>query len=302
MIMQSPDDYDFDDPKYQADIDHLLDRIAARRRADRSRFEDPLTLLVDYIYGNPYVRQRPQADEPQEPVKQIEKPLPEALPMASTVDELRANLGKRKGTRSGRKVKPIPDKPTLDLDQIEKMFQRGATLAQIRAHLRVGMQTLKLELLLHLPHIAEEASKRRGRKPKEIDIERVRQMRDEGMALHLISAALQVDHKRLLDLMRVEAPQLMPRLDAIDTSEVLRLHAEGLTQVQIAAELGCCAISVYRRIKQARQEDEVTEPQAEETRVREMRARGVGWKKIAAELHASRERLRSMYGELSTST
>jgi hypothetical protein len=79
------------------------------------------------------VRQRPQAEEPQEPVKQIEKPLPEALPAASTVDELRANLGKRKGTRSGRKVKPIPDKPTLDLDLIEKMFQRGATLAQIRS-------------------------------------------------------------------------------------------------------------------------------------------------------------------------
>ena len=301
LAVHSPDDYDFDDPKYQADLDRLLDRLAARRRADRSRFEDPLSRLVDHIYGNPYVRQRPQAEEPQEPVKQIEKPLPEALPVASTVDELRAHLGKRKGPRSGRKVKPIPDKPTLDLDLIEKMFQRGATLAQIRAHLRVGMQTLKLELLLHLPHIAEEASKRRGRKPKEIDIEQVRQMREEGMALHLISAALGVDYKRLVDLVSAE-PSLKRRLGSVDTAEVLRLHAEGLTQTQIAAELGCCAISVYRRIKQARQEDEATEQSAEETKVREMRSRGVGWKKIAAELHASRERLRSMYGELSTST
>lgn len=30
MIMQSPDDYDFDDPKYQAELDRLLDRLAAR--------------------------------------------------------------------------------------------------------------------------------------------------------------------------------------------------------------------------------------------------------------------------------
>jgi DNA invertase Pin-like site-specific DNA recombinase len=122
------------------------------------------------------------------------------------------------------------------------------------------MQTLKLELLLHLPHIAEEASKRRGRKPKEIDIEQVRQMREEGMALHLISAALGVDYKRLVDLVSAE-PSLKRRLGSVDTAEVLRLHAEGLTQTQIAAELGCCAISVYRRIKQARQEDEATEQQ-----------------------------------------
>lgn len=250
MIMQSPDDYDFNDPKYQAELDRLLDRLAARRRADRSRFEDPLTRLLDATFGNPHVRHRPQAEEPQEPVK----PLPDAPPAASIVEELRVNLNKRKGARRGRKVQQRTDAPTLDIELIERMFQSGATLAQIRAHLRVGAQTLKLELLTHLPHVAEEASKRRGRKPKEIDIGRVRQMREEGMTLHLISETLGVSHNRLLAAIGAE-PSLKKRLGSVDTASVLRLHAEGLTQAQIAAALGCCDASVYRRLKQARLDD-----------------------------------------------
>lgn len=286
MIMQSPDDYDFNDPKYQAELDRLLDRLAARRRADRSRFEDPLTRLLDATFGNPHVRHRPQAEEPQEPVK----PLPDAPPAASIVEELRANLGKRKG----RKVKQRTDAPTLDIELIEKMFQSGATLAQIRAHLRVGAQTLKLELLTHLPHIAEEASKRHGRKPKEIDIGRVRQMREEGMALHLISETLGVCHRRLLKAIGAE-PSLKKHLGSVDTAEVMRLHAEGLTQAQIAAALGCCDASVYRRLKQARLDDKAVAQQAEETKVKTLRDQGWGWRRIAVDLKVCHKRLMRQY-------
>lgn len=284
--MQSPDDYDFDDPKYQAELDRLLDRLAARRRADRSRFEDPLTRLLDATFGNPHVRHRPQAEEPQEPVK----PLPDAPPAASIVEELRANLGKRKG----RKVQQRTDAPTLDIELIERMFQSGATLAQIRAHLRVGAQTLKLELLTHLPHVAEEASKRRGRKPKEIDIGRVRQMREEGMTLHLISETLGVSHNRLLAAIGAE-PSLKKRLGSVDTASVLRLHAEGLTQAQIAAALGCCDASVYRRLKQARLDDKAVAQQAEETKVKTLRDQGWGWRRIAVDLKVCHKRLMRRY-------
>ena len=290
MIMQSPDDYDFDDPKYQAELDRLLDRLAARRRADRSRFEDPLTRLLDATFGNPHVRHRPQEEEAQEPVK----PLPDAPPAASIVEELRANLGKRKGARRGRKVQQRTDAPTLDIELIERMFQSGATLAQIRAHLRVGAQTLKLELLTHLPHVAEEASKRRGRKPKEIDIGRVRQMREEGMALHLISETLGVSHNRLLEAIGAE-PSLKKRLGSVDTASVLRLHAEGLTQAQIAAALGCCDASVYRRLKQARLDDKAVAQQTEETKVKTLRDQGWGWRRIAVDLKVCHKRLMRQY-------
>ncbi len=264
MIMQSPDDYDFDDPKYQAELDRLLDRLAARRRAGRWHFDDPLTRLLDATFGNP-VRHRPQEEEAQEPVKH----LPDAPPAASIVEELRANLGKRKG----RKVKQRTDAPTLDIKLIERMFQSGASLEQIRAHLRVGAQTLKLELLTHLPHVAEEASKRRGRKPKEIDIGRVRQMREDGMALHLISETLGVSHNRLLAAIGAE-PSLKKRLGSVDTASVLRLHAEGLTQAQIAAALGCGDASVYRRLKQARLDEQTVAQHAEETKVKTLRDQG----------------------------
>ena len=290
--MQSADDYDFDDPLYQADLDSLLDRIFKRRHADRSRHDDHLTRMMDII-SDPFKRI-------EEPVKQIEKPVPEELPAASTVEELRANLGKRKGTRSGRKVQPLSYEPTLDLELIESMFRRGSTLAQIRSHLQVGAQTLKLELIAFLPHIAEEAGKRRGRKPREINLEQVIQMRESGIALHTISRQLGVHHVRLVELIRNEAPHLQRRSNAVDAADVLRLRAEGLTQAQIAAELGCGESSVYLRIKEARLKEQTAEQQAEEVKVRELRARGWGWKKIAAELHASRDRLRSMYGQPST--
>ena len=296
--MQSADDYDFDDPLYQADLDRLIDRLAARRRADRSRLADPLTRLVDGVFGNPFLRLA-QEDEP---TKQVEKPVPEELPAASTVEELRAHLGERKGTRSGRKVQPLSYEPTLDLELIESMFRRGSTLAQIRSHLQVGAQTLKLELIAFLPHIAEEAGKRRGRKPREINLEQVIQMRESGIALHTISRQLGVHHVRLVELIRNEAPHLQRRSNAVDAADVLRLRAEGLTQAQIAAELGCSEPSVQRRLKEARLKEQAAEQQAEEVKVRELRARGWGWKKIAAELHASRDRLRSMYGQPSTSS
>ena len=290
--MQSADDYDFDDPLYQADLDSLLGRLFKRRHADRSRHDDHLTRMMDII-SDPFKRI-------EEPVKQIEKPVPEELPAASTVEELRANLGKRKGTRSGRKVQPLSYEPTLDLELIESMFRRGSTLAQIRSHLQVGAQTLKLEMIAFLPHIAEEAGKRRGRRPKEINLEQVIQMRESGIALHTISRQLGVHHVRLVELIRNEAPHLQRRPNAVDAADVLRLHAEGLTQAQIAAELGCGESSVYLRIKEARLKEQTAEQQAEEVKVRELRARGWGWKKIAAELHASRDRLRSMYGQPST--
>ena len=292
--MQSADDYDFDDPLYQADLDSLLGRLFKRRHADRSRHDDHLTRMMDII-SDPFKRI-------EEPVKQIEKPVPEELPAASTVEELRANLGKRKGTRSGRKVQPLSYEPTLDLELIESMFRRGSTLAQIRSHLQVGAQRLQLELIAFLPHIAEEAGKRRGRKPREINLEQVIQMRESGIALHTISRQLGVHHVRLVELIRNEAPHLQRRSNAVDAADVLRLRAEGLTQAQIAAELGCSEPSVQRRLKEARLKEQAAEQQAEEVKVRELRARGWGWKKIAAELHASRDRLRSMYGQPSTSS
>ena len=290
--MHSPDDYDFDDPHHQADLDGIIERLLARRRVDRSRLDDPITIMLDRI-SDPFKRIEEPSEEPI-------KPLPAELPAASTVEELRAHLGRRKGPRSGRKVQPLSYEPTLDLELIESMFKRGATLAQIRAHLQVGAQRLKLELIAFLPHIAEEAGKRRGRKPREIDVEQVIQMRESGIALHTISRQLGVHHVRLVELMRDKAPHLQRRSNAVDAADVLRLHAEGLTQAQIAAELGCSEVSVHRRIKEARLKEEAAEQLAEETKVREMRARGVGWKKIAAELHASRDRLRSMYGQPST--
>lgn len=298
--MQSADDYDFDDPHHQADLDGIIERLLARRRVDRSRHDDPLTIMLDRI-SDPFKRIEKPSEEPIKQVELVEKPLPEALPAANTLEELRAHLGRRKGKRGGRKVQPLSDKPTMDLELIEKMFSMGATLAQIRDRLRVGAQRLKLELLTHLPHIAEEASKRRGRKPKDIDMEQVRKLREEGIALFIIARQLGVDYKRLVAVVSVD-PSLKRRLGSVDTEEVLRLHTEGLTQAQIAAELGCAVISVYRRIKQARLDEEAAEQSAEEAKVRALRAQGWGWKKIAAELHASRERLRSMYGELSTST
>ena len=294
--MQSADDYDFDDPLYQADLDSLLDRIFKRRHADRSRLDDPLTRMMD-LHDSPFKRNEGSSEEP---IEQAEKPTPEALPVASTVEELRANLGKRKGTRSGRKVQPLSCEPTLDLELIESMFRRGSTLAQIRSHLQVGAQTLKLELIAFLPHIAEEAGKRRGRKPREINLEQVIQMRESGIALHTISRQLGVHHVRLVELIHNEAPHLLRRPNAVDAADVLRLRAEGLTQAQIAAELGCSEPSVQRRLKEARLKEQAAEQQAEEVKVRELRARGWGWKKIAAELHASRDRLRSMYGQPST--
>ena len=292
--MQSADDYDFDDPLYQADLDSLLDRLFKRRHADRSRHDDHLTRMMDII-SDPFKRI-------EEPVEQIEKPVPEELPAASTVEELRANLGKRKGTRSGRKVQHLSYEPTLDLELIESMFRRGSTLAQIRSHLQVGAQRLQLELIAFLPHIAEEAGKRRGRRPKEINLEQVIQMRESGIALHTISRQLGVHHVRLVELIRNEAPHLHRRSNAVDAADVLRLRAEGLTQAQIAAELGCSEPSVQRRLKEARLKEQAAEQQAEEVKVRDLRARGWGWKKIAAELHASRDRLRSMYGQPSTSS
>jgi predicted DNA-binding protein (UPF0251 family) len=290
--MQSPDDYNFDDPHHQAALDGIIERLLARRRVDRSRLDDPITIMLDRI-SDPFKRIEKPSEEPI-------KPLPAELPAASTVEDLRAHLGKRKGTRGGRKVQPLSYEPTLDLELIESMFRRGSTLAQIRRHLQVGTQRLKLELIAFLPHIAEEAGKRRGRKPREIDVEQVIQMRESGIALHTISRQLGVHHVRLVELMRDKAPHLQRRSNAVDAADVLRLHAEGLTQAQIAAELDCSEASVHRRIKEARLKEEAAEQLAEETKVREMRARGVGWKKIAAELHAGRDRLRSMYGQPST--
>ena len=193
MIMQSADDYDFDDPLYQADLDSLLDRLFKRRHADRSRHDDHLTRMMDII-SDPFKRI-------EEPVEQIEKPVPEELPAASTVEELRANLGKRKGTRSGRKVQPLSYEPTLDLELIESMFRRGSTLAQIRSHLRVGADRLRLEMITFLPHIAEEAGKRRGRKspmPIELEKEEVKRLRARGWGWIRIGIEMRVCHKRIM--------------------------------------------------------------------------------------------------------
>jgi len=103
--MQSADDYDFDDPHHQADLDGIIERLLARRRVDRSRLTDPLTRMMDII-SDPFKRIEEPSEKPIkqiEQVKQVTKPLPEALPAASTVEELRAHLGRRKGTRSGQR-------------------------------------------------------------------------------------------------------------------------------------------------------------------------------------------------------
>ena len=197
MIMQSADDYDFDDPLYQADLDSLLDRLFKRRHADRSRLDDPLTRMMD-LHDSPFRRNEEPSEEP---IEQVEKPVPEALPVASTVEELRANLGKRKGTRSGRKVQPLSYEPTLDLELIESMFRRGSTLAQIRSHLRVGADRLRLEMITFLPHIAEEAGKRRGRKspmPIELEKEEVKRLRARGWGWIRIGIEMRVCHKRIM--------------------------------------------------------------------------------------------------------
>ena len=284
--MQSADDYDFDDPLYQADLDSLLDRIFKRRHADRSRHDDPLTRMMD-LHDSPFKRNEGSSEEP---IEQAEKPTPEALPVASTVEELRANLGKRKGTRSGRKVQPLSYEPTLDLELIESMFRRGSTLAQIRAHLRVGMQKLTLELLTHLPHIAEEAGSRRGRKPREIDIEQVRKMREEGAALHAIASRIGVKPARI-----VEALALSPQLLAtkrVSREEVRQLQAQGFPQAKIAEALGCTEAAVYQHLVKIRAHERLE--------VERLRAEGWGWKRIGEELNACRKRLKRQYGQLST--
>jgi hypothetical protein len=236
--MNSPDDYDFEEPKYQADLNSLLDRIMRRTKHARTRLD--LESPWEAMLATHMRDLEAPAPEP-EP-----EPAPAPKQTVESAEQLRASLKRRPGA----KCKPISDAPILDIELIEKMFQRGATLEQIRAHLRVGAQTLKLELLTHLPHIAKEAGKRRGRKPKEIDLGRVRQMRKDGMALHLISETLGVDHKRLRAAIRAE-PGFEKRLGHVDTASVLRLHGEGLTPSQIAAALGCHPSSIYRRLKRA---------------------------------------------------
>ena len=285
--MQSADD--FDDPLYQADLDRLLDRLAARRRADRSRLADPLTRLVDGVFGNPFLRLA-QEDEP---TKQVEKPVPEELPAASTVEELRAHLGERKGTRSGRKVQPLAYEPTLDLELIESMFRRGSTLAQIRAHLRVGMQKLTLELLTHLPHIAEEAGSRRGRRPREIDIEQVRKMREEGAALHAIASQIKVEYARIVEVLDQHSPHLL-RAKRISHDQVAQLRAQGFPQAKIAEALGCTEAAVYQHLVKIRAH--------ERREVERLRAEGWSWRRIGEDMNACRKRLKRQYGQPSISS
>ena len=281
--------HDFDDPLYQSDLDRLLDRLAARRRADRSRLADPLTRLVDGVFGNPFLRLA-QEDEP---TKQVEKPVPEELPAASTVEELRAHLGERKGTRSGRKVQPLAYEPTLDLELIESMFRRGSTLAQIRAHLRVGMQKLTLELLTHLPHIAEEAGSRRGRRPREIDIEQVRKMREEGAALHAIASQIKVEYARIVEVLDQHSPHLL-RAKRISRDQVAQLRAQGFPQAKIAEALGCTEAAVYQHLVKIRAH--------ERREVERLRAEGWSWRRIGEDMNACRKRLKRQYGQPSISS
>jgi len=195
--MHSPDDYDFDDPHHQADLDGIIERLLKRRRADRSRVDDPLTLMLDHI-SNPFARDREELNE--KPIKRVKKPLHRELPAASTIEELRANLGKRRGTTRGRKAQPLSEQPTLDLELIERLFNDGVTLAQIRAALHVSMSKLRLELVAFLPHIAEAATKRRGRKPQmpsSLEEEHVKRLRAQGWGWNRIGVELNASRERL---------------------------------------------------------------------------------------------------------
>jgi hypothetical protein len=49
LIMQSPDDYDFDDPRHQADLDGIIERLLARHRPEHWRMDDPLTRMIDIV-------------------------------------------------------------------------------------------------------------------------------------------------------------------------------------------------------------------------------------------------------------
>lgn len=193
-------DYDFDDPNHQADLDGIIERLLKRRRADRSRVDDPLTLMLDHI-SNPFKRIEKPSEEPIKQIELVKKPLPEALPAANSLEELRAHLGRRKGKRGGRKVQPLSDKPTLDLELIEKLFNDGTTIHQIRAALHVGSARLRLEVLTFLPHIAEASTKRRGRKsrlPSALEEEQVKRLRAQGWGWKKIAAELKACHKRLM--------------------------------------------------------------------------------------------------------
>lgn len=280
--MQSADDYDFDDPHHQADLDGIIERLLARRRADRSRLTDPLSRMMD-ILSDPFKRT-------EEPIAQVEKPRPKELPAAHTLDEMRANLGARQGTRRGRKVQPMRYEPTLDLKLIEEMYNRGDNLDKIRAHLRVCMARLHLEISVFLPHLINE---RRGRRPKALDPAVVVAMRAEGKSLEAISCELKVSKQRLVEVLEKHAPHLANR-QTIDPLKVKQLRARGFTQARIAEELGCSAQTIYKHLRRIRER--------EKREVERLRAEGRTWKQIAAELHACHKRLARQYGQPSTSS
>lgn len=278
--MQSADDYDFDDPHHQADLDGIIERLLARRRADRSRLTDPLSRMMD-ILSDPFKRT-------EEPTTQVEKPRPKELPAAHTLDEMRANLGARRGTRGGRKAQPMRYEPTLDLKLIEEMYNRGDNLDKIRAHLRVGMARLHLEVSVFLPHLINE---RRGRRPKALDPAVVVAMRAEGKSLETISCELKVSKQRLVEVLEKHAPHLANR-QTIDPLKVKQLRARGFTQARIAEELGCSAQAIYKHLRRIRER--------EKRDVERLRAEGWSWKRIGEELNACRKRLARQYGQPST--
>jgi len=137
----------------------------------------------------------------------------------------------------------------LPMPEIIDRYLNGEHLREICKDYDVSHETIRKRLLSYAIPLRSRGLKK-GTEKKKINNQELASLYKEGFPITTLAKMYEVSIPMIFNRLKKQNVELVdPRIIPIDTNKLIELKSQGLTQYQIAKELGVSAMTVNRRLK-----------------------------------------------------